>query len=178
MTDPTRQYLLATTVVQIIPMVMSLLATQAWAPLFDKVHITTFRVFQHTISVVAQFTLFVGAVWGLKIDEMTGLGIVTLGQVLVGVSNGGGNIAWNLGHNDFAPADKAATYMGVHVMLTGLRGCFAPFLGSTLYLLPGVGRNVFALSTLVCLVSLLGFISMARHAPAKKASAPAAAAVT
>jgi hypothetical protein len=178
MTDPKKDYLLATAVLQIIPMSMSLIATQAWAPLFDKVHITIFRVFQHTISVVAQFTLFVGAIWGLKIDEMTGLGIVALAQVLIGVSNGGGNLAWNLGHNDFAPADKAATYMGVHVMLTGMRGCLAPFLGASLYLLPGVGRNVFGLSTLVCLVSLLGFISMARHAPAKKLPAGRPARVT
>ena len=178
MTDPKTQYLLATTVLQIIPMVMSLLATQAWAPLFDKVHITTFRVFQCTVSVVAQLTLFAGAMWGLKVDEMTGLGIVALAQVLVGVSNGGGNLAWNLGHNDFAPADKAATYMGVHVMLTGVRGCFAPFLGSTLYLLPGVGRNVFGLSTIVCVGALLGFISMSRHAPARKVSAPRPVTVT
>src|SRR5687768_11779134 len=178
MTDRNKQYLLATTVVQIIPMVMSLIATQAWAPLFDRVHITTFRVFQCAVSVAAQLTLFIGAVVGLKVNEMTGLGIVALAQVLVGVSNGGGNLAWNLGHNDFAPADKAATYMGVHVMLTGVRGCFAPFLGSTLYLLPGVGRNVFAISTLVCIGALLGFISMSRHAPAKKASAPRPATVT
>ena len=168
MTNPKKDYLLATAVVQIIPMVMSLLAAQAWAPLFDRVHITVFRVFQHIISVVAQLTLFIGAMWGLKVDEMTGLAIIALGQVLIGVSNGGGNLAWNLGHNDFAPADKAATYMGVHVMLTGMRGCFAPFLGSSLYLLPGVGRNVFGLSTLVCFISLLGFLSMARQAPVKK----------
>jgi hypothetical protein len=178
MTNPKEQYLLATTVVQIIPMVMSLLATQAWAPLFDRVHITVFRVFQGIISLVAQLTLFVGATWGLRVDEMTGLAIIALAQVLIGVSNGGGNLAWNLGHNDFAPADQAATYMGVHVMLTGVRGCFAPFLGSSLYLLPGVGRNVFGLSTLVCLVALLGFISMARHAPAKKTSMARPAAVT
>ena len=171
MTDPKKDYLLATAVVQIIPMVMSLLATQAWAPLFDRVHVTVFRAFQAIVSVVAQLTLFVGATWGLRVDEMTGLAIVALGQVLVGVSNGGGNLAWNLGHNDFAPADKAATYMGVHVMLTGLRGCFAPFLGASLYLIPGVGRNVFGLSTLVCVVALLGFISMARHAPKKNVPA-------
>ena len=166
MTDPRKDYLLATAVVQIIPMTMSLLAAQAWAPLFDRVHVTTFRVYQNIVSVAAQLLLFVGAMYGLA-SPAIGLGIIAFAQVLTGVSNGGGNLAWNLGHNDFAPADKAATYMGVHVMLTGLRGCVAPFLGSWLFLMPGVGRNVFLLSTLVCTVSLIGFITMARDAPAK-----------
>jgi hypothetical protein len=166
MTDPNRQYLLATTVVQIIPMVVMLLATQAWAPLFDRVHVSTFRVYQGFVSVAAIALLWVGAMigWG---DAATGLGVVALSQVLVGVSNGAGNLAWNLGHNDFCPADRAGTYMGVHVMLTGLRGCLAPFFGSWLYLLPGVGRHVFALSALACVVATFGFYQMARNAPRK-----------
>ena len=105
-----------------------------------------------------------GLGWG---DAATGLGVVALAQVLVGVSNGAGNLAWNLGHNDFCPADRAGTYMGVHVMLTGLRGCLAPFFGSWLYLLPGVGRHVFALSALACVVATFGFYHMAKDAPRK-----------
>ncbi len=167
MTDPVRQYLLATTILQIIPMVIMLLATQAWAPLFDRVHITTFRVYQGFSSVAAQFTLFAGAMVGLHVNESTGLAVIAFGQVLVGISNGAGNLAWNLGHNDFAPADKAATYMGVHVMLTGLRGCLAPFFGAWLYLMPGIGRNVFALSALMALTAQFGFISMSRSAKRK-----------
>ena len=166
MTDPNRQYLLATTVVQIIPMVIMLLATQAWAPLFDRVHVSSFRVYQGLVSASAIGMLWVGAMIG-RDDVMTGLGVIVFGQVLVGVSNGAGNLAWNLGHNDFCPADKAGTYMGVHVMLTGLRGCLAPFFGSWLYLLPGVGRHVFALSALACVVATLGFYHMARTAPRK-----------
>jgi hypothetical protein len=172
MTNPKTQYLLATMVLQIIPMVMMLLATQAWAPLFDRVHITTFRVFQGFVSVAGQLLLYAGAMYGLHADESTGLAIVAFAQVLIGVSNGGGNLAWNLGHNDFAPADQAATYMGVHVMLTGLRGCIAPFFGSWLYLLPGVGRNVFLLASVVCTTALIGFISMSRSAPRKVLHAP------
>lgn len=166
MTDPNRQYLLATAIVQIIPMIMMLLATQAWAPMFDRMHISTFRVYQGLVSVSAIAILWLGAMVGLK-DVMTGLGMIAFGQMLVGVSNGAGNLAWNLGHNDFCPADKAGTYMGVHVMLTGLRGCLAPFFGSWLYLMPGVGRHVFGLSTLACVAATLGFLHMARNAPRK-----------
>jgi hypothetical protein len=172
MTDPRRQYLLATTVVQIIPMIVVLLSTQAWAPLFDRVHITTFRVYQGFVSVTAQALLFAGAIYGLHLGESRGLAIIALAQIFVGVSNAAGNLAWNLGHNDFAPPGQAATYMGVHVMLTGLRGCLAPFFGSWLYLMPGVGRNVFLLSTLMALAAQLGFISMSRSAPKKPHPTP------
>jgi hypothetical protein len=165
MTDPKRDYLLATAVVQIIPMATSLLVSQAWAPLFDRVHITTFRVWQTVVSVTAQALLFAGAMAGLAMSEQVGLAVVAASQILLGVSNAGGNLAWNLGHNDFAPPDKVATYMGVHVMLTGVRGCFAPFLGSWLYL--KTGRYVFLMSTLVCAAGLIGFMLMSRTAPKK-----------
>lgn len=165
MTSRKGQFLLATVVVQIVPMVVSLICTQLWAPLFDRVHITVFRVYQTAISVVAHLALFAGAMYAG--EESAALAIVALGQVLVGASTAGGNLAWNLGHNDFATADKAATYMGIHVMLTGLRGCFAPFLGAGLYLMPMVGRRIFGLSAMVCFISLVGFALMARHAPKK-----------
>jgi hypothetical protein len=159
MTDERREYLLATVVLQIVPLAVLLIATQLWAPLFDRLHITTFRVWQTATSLAAQVILFTGAM----LDQ---LWIVTAAQVLMGASVAGGNLAWNLGHSDFAADDKAAaSYMGVHVMLTGLRGCVAPFLGAWLYQLPFIGRYVFALSTLVCLAALLGFVSMSRDAP-------------
>lgn len=169
MTDPTRDYLLSTCVLQIVPMVMALTCTQLWAPLFDRVHITVFRVYQGWISLAAHLMLSAGALWGWYVgDRGTGaLMIVALGQVLIGITNAGGALAWNLGHNDFAPAERASAYMGVHVMLTGLRGCFAPFLGAWLYSLPFVGRRVFILSAVVALISTLGFMSMARKAPKK-----------
>jgi hypothetical protein len=163
MTDERSEYLLATVVLQIVPLVVSLIAIQVWAPLFDRVHITTFRVAQTAVSVVAQVILLGGAL-------MDQLWVVSMAQVLVGVSIAGGNLAWNLGHNDFASGgDDAASYMGVHVMLTGLRGFIAPFLGAWLYQVPLIGRGVFAISTFICLLSLLGFISMSRHAPARSA---------
>lgn len=165
MTDPRRDYLLATVVLQIIPMAMSLAFTQVWAPLFDRVHITVFRVVQTSVSVAAMAILFGGA-------AANSLWTIAAGQVLVGISNAGGNLAWNLGHNDFAPRGRDGTYMGVHVMLTGLRGCLAPFLGAWLYQVPWIGRGVFLISALLSTTALVGFAIMARHAPPKVAAAP------
>jgi hypothetical protein len=116
------------------------------------------------VSVTAQLGLWTGALVGID-DPETGLVILGAGQFVVGVSNAAGNLAWNLGHNDFAPADQAARYMGVHVMLTGLRGAFAPFLGAWLYQVDWVGRNVFGVTTLMCVGGLIGFWRMGRRMP-------------
>lgn len=165
MTDPNRDYLLATIVVQIIPMATALLFTPLWAPLFDRVHITQFRVIQGCLSFVALLTIYLGALWGMHTGDVGrgALGIVALGQLLIGIQNAGGALAWNLGHNDFAPAEKSSVYMGVHVMLTGLRGCFAPFIGSWLYTMDLVGRHVFGIAVVISVIATLGFWRMTRR---------------
>ncbi len=160
MTDPATQYVRATLVLQIVPMLTAIAFTQAWSPLFDRVHITSFRVAQGFVSTAAHATILVGALG----DR---LWVVALGQFLVGVSNAAGNLAWNLGHNDFAPPEKSAAYMGVHVMLTGARGFVAPFLGVLLYSYLPHGRAVFGLSALMCFAALIGFWRMTKDAPQK-----------
>jgi hypothetical protein len=158
MTDAATQYTRATVVLQLVPLVTSIVFTQAWAPLFDRVHISVFRMWQGCVNVVALSTLLGGAV----IDQ---LWLVALAQFLIGICNSAGNLAWNLGQYDFAPPDKTAAYMGVHVMLTGLRGSLAPFVGVWLY--DWVGRWTFGVSVVLAVVSLFGFMSMARTAPKK-----------
>ena len=59
--------------------------------------------------------------------------MIALSRVVLGVARGGGMLAWQLGHNDFADRDRVGLYMGVHASLTGLRGALAPFLGMLLY---------------------------------------------
>lgn len=154
MTDPKRDYALATLVVQVIPMVTSIIFTQIWAPFFDRVPILTFRVVQGVVSVSAMLVMFAGAIY----DQ---LWLIGASQFLIGVSNAAGNLAWNLGHNDFAPADKAGTYMAVNVMLTGTRGFFAPFLGIWLYS-SLAGRYVFGICALCSVVAQFGFYRMSR----------------
>ena len=160
MTDSRTQYTLATVVLQIVPMLTSIVFTQVWAPLFDRVHVSVFRVSQGFVSVLAHGLILAGALT----DQ---LWLVGVAQFAIGVSNAAGNLAWNLGQYDFAPPEKTAAYMGVHVMLTGVRGCMAPFAGVALYAALGMGRWVFAVSVVMAVVSTLGFMSMARRAPKK-----------
>jgi membrane protein implicated in regulation of membrane protease activity len=54
-------------------------------------------------------------------------------------------------------------YMGVHVMLTGLRGFVAPFVGTLLYLLPSIGKGVFLFSMALSAIAVWGFWRMAKR---------------
>ncbi|MCC6679482.1 MAG: MFS transporter [Phycisphaeraceae bacterium] len=165
LTDPKRDYALATFVLQIIPMLTSILCAQLWAPLFDRLHVTMFRVVQSFVSVAALSMLASGALIS-DAHPQAALWTIGIGQLLIGVTNSAGNLAMNLGHNDFAPPERAATYMGVHVMLNGLRGFIAPFVGVWLYA-TFVGRGVFIISALLNVSCLFGFYAMSRHAPRK-----------
>ncbi len=120
-------YVVSIGIVMLIPFTLNLTTMPFWARYLDKVHVTEFRARQNAGWVVGILVMFWGA-WTFS------LWWLALGRVITGVVNGGGSLAWQLGHNDFAPRDQISTYMGIHVTLTGVRGAFAPFLGMALYL--------------------------------------------
>jgi sugar phosphate permease len=121
---------------------------------------------------MAAITAHALVLWGALADN---LWIVAAGTFMIGVAMGGGQLAWQLGQNIFATKDNVGTYMGLHVMLTGLRGMFAPFLGVGIYhtlsrlfsdagvsSVPG-GRWLFLGSVLLCCAGTLGYVRMARR---------------
>jgi hypothetical protein len=96
--------------------------------------------------------------------------MVGVATFVLGVSQAAGGLAWNLGQNAFAAPEQVQRYMGVHVMLTGLRGCFAPFLGTLVYL--GLRTYhyqhwTFVLPLMFCTVGVFGFLSMTRGEAAR-----------
>jgi len=88
---------------------------------------------------------------------------------------GGGVLAWNLGHQHFAPAHRDGEYMSVHVTLNGIRGLLAPVCAWWLVsLFKGFGYGtswVFAVCFAVNMIGALGFVRMARNL--RRAAAPA-----
>jgi len=77
-------------------------------------------------------------------------------------------LAWNLGHQHFAPPNRDAEYMGVHVTLTGVRGLLGPLLAVEIYrrLAPvGWGSGVFAVCAACNMIGMIGFIFLARRMP-------------
>ncbi|MEM6313228.1 MAG: MFS transporter, partial [Planctomycetota bacterium] len=154
MTDPDRQYTLAVIVLSLLPVVASTLSIQLWAPLYDRMTLFRFRTLQGWFILVCQATILIGAV-------MDQLWIVAVGMLLQGICFGGGQLAWQLGQHAFAGPDRIAQYMGVHVMLTGVRGCLAPFFGVGMYHL--LGRPVFAVSLVFSAIGVAGYWWMSRR---------------
>jgi MFS family permease len=102
------------------------IAIPAWARLLDRAHVVRFRAIQGWAFVVASSCFLLGA-WLHQLPFMF------CGAVAQGVALGGGNLAWNLGHVDFAPPSETSHYMATHVTLNGIRGLTAPLFSVAIY---------------------------------------------
>lgn len=159
-------YLVSITVVMLIPFLLNLTTMPLWARFLDRVHVAEFRARQNSVWIVGVLMMFWGA-WDLSLFWLAA------GRIMTSITNGGGSLAWQLGHNDFAPRDQLSAYMGIHVTLTGVRGAFAPFLGMALYLgwnakgyVPGstgLGPWLFLLSAVLGVIAWRGFDKLARE---------------
>jgi len=157
----------------VIPFTISLVSLPLWARYLDRVHVAQFRARQSLLWVVALILTMLGAVLGSILW-------LAISRVVMGIARGGGSLAWQLGHNDFAKPDQLSAYMGIHVTLTGVRGAIAPLLGMLLYSnlggISGDGAWVFAVAAFICGLSGLGFNHLYRQMESDgsiKLSAPA-----
>ena len=157
----------------VIPFTISLVSLPLWARYLDRVHVAQFRARQSLLWVVALILTMLGAVLGSILW-------LAISRVVMGIARGGGSLAWQLGHNDFAKPDQLSAYMGIHVTLTGVRGAIAPLLGMLLYSnlggISGDGAWVFPVAAFICGLSGLGFNHLYRQMESDgsiKLSAPA-----
>ncbi|MCA9312612.1 MAG: hypothetical protein KDA21_15465, partial [Phycisphaerales bacterium] len=120
------QYKQSIMLAQIIPVLIPILLMPLWARLLDRRHVIEFRVYHSWFFVAANCLCGVA----FLTESMV---LLYLSRVILGAAFAGGILAWNLGHHDFVKGGLATVYMGVHVTLTGIRGLFAPFLGTLLY---------------------------------------------
>jgi len=81
-------------------------------------------------------------------------------SLLAGLGQGGGAIAWNIGHLHFARNELAEVYMGIHVSLTGIRGLLGPLAGMLLW--GWIGWPVWLVAMACSTASLIMYIVMAR----------------
>ncbi|MDA0803460.1 MAG: MFS transporter [Planctomycetota bacterium] len=110
--------ILATT---IIPLAVMPIAIPLWARYMARVHAAQFRAVHGWSFVCATAMMLASALAG----SLAGFYVAS---VLLGIGFGGGVLAWNLGHQDFAPKHRDAEYMAVHVTNNGVRALIAPFL--------------------------------------------------
>lgn len=142
-----------------IPLLMMPLTIPLWARLLDRVHVVRYRAVHSWLFVVAISCMAAGVYQG-RIEWFYAAAMIR------GAGFGGGVLAWNLGHLDFAPPHLASQYMGIHVTLTGLRGLTMPLVGVWIYGVleqarPGDGWVLFAACAAVAAMGGLGFVLFA-----------------
>lgn len=157
-------------IVTVVPNLLSMTTLPLWARWVDRMHAAEFRAKHSWLWVLSQGVMGLGTLTGSVFW-------IGFGRVVFGIARGGGNLAWTLGHNDFAHPERAGLYMGVHATLTGLRGLFAPFLGMLLYLgaapralpfglelpaVPALGGWMMVLAAGLALFATLGFARLQR----------------
>jgi hypothetical protein len=161
----------------VVPLLLSVLTVPFWALYLDRVHASAFRATHAWTFSISQLLLWAGAV-------TQSFPMLLVARMVLGSARGGGGLAWNVAHNDFAPPDRVGLYMGAHVTLTGIRGLVAPFLGMALYLgwsavplplevsLPawsGLGDLLMPLAAVLSGVSAVGFRFLQRRIEALQA---------
>jgi hypothetical protein len=144
----------------IIPLVIPF-----WTGMLAHRHVVRFRVFHSWVFVAAQAMVLLAAATN-RLPLMYGA------SAFLGVAMAGGQLAWHLGHLDFAPPHRASQYMGVHVTLNGVRGVLAPILAVGLFRWlrawrPGAEHWVFAFSVVLCAAGAVGFALLAKRMGAR-----------
>ena len=160
------EFAVSITLIVTIPVVVGMLTLPMWARYLDRVHIARFRVRHGLVWIILQALNWIGAMLG-------SVGLLCLPRAASGLMRGGGMLAWNLGHNDFADRRLVATYMGIHVTLTGVRGLVAAYVA--IYLMEGwagvpqlgdfggLGAHVFAVTLVLAVVAEFGFLRLSRR---------------
>jgi hypothetical protein len=152
----------------VIPFAVSMVTLPIWASYLDRVHVAEFRARQSVLWVISQGLLWAGALLG-------SLWWIGASRLVLGIARGGGALAWQLGHNDFADQKALSAYMGIHVTLTGVRGAIMPFLGMFLYIGMGaesIGAHLFAIAALLSVIAWWGFRRLHLDMRSSSADAP------
>lgn len=146
------------TIATVIPLVCMTLAIPFWTRKLESMHVTQFRAIHVWTFVSASALMTLGV-------ATSQIAFLYLGAVATGVGWGGGVLAWNLGHQHFAPAARDTEYMGVHITLTGVRGFIGPIIAVLLYnwLVPYDWHvGVFLICLLMNVIGAVGFVIIAR----------------
>ena len=132
-----------------------------WARLLDRTHAFSYRAL-HSWFFVATSGLFALS----AITHWNSL--LWPASVLLGIAYAGGNIGWNLAHNDFSHDGNSSQYMAIHVTLTGIRGLVMPLVGIGFYgwmatLGPGAVDYALILPLVANLLGAVYFVSLHRE---------------
>jgi hypothetical protein len=156
-----------------LPTLIVPLSARYWSRVLARDHVIGFRQQNSRWYALAIAVALIGVLMQLE-------WVLWAAAVVLGIAIGGGMLGWNLGHNDFAPEERVADYLGVHVSLTGLRGLIAPLIGVWCYgsletIGPGLGRWSLLLPLAITTSGSIAFWRFHRdhrNPPAKSGSDP------
>jgi len=139
----------------VLPTLVIPFSSRYWARRLTGMHVISFRRLNSRWFAAGVALTLVGVLVGLA-------PMLWVSAIVYGVASGGGMLGWNLGHNDFAPEDRVADYLGLNVALTGIRGLIAPLIGVWLYTTldswrPGSGHWSLLLPVGLTLAGAIGF---------------------
>ena len=154
-------YLGSILIVTTVPILFVPLSVPFWSRLLDNMHVLTFRAIHSWFFVLASICFAVSVATG----SVVGLWIAAS---IRGIGFGGGVLAWNLGHQDYAPVEQSGRYMGLHVTLTGIRGLIAPAIGMFLYTYfqnqgEVGGPTVFIVGAVLSSIGGIGFLILSKQ---------------
>jgi MFS family permease len=148
----------------VVPQLLLAVSAPLWGPVLDRVGIVRCRLLLSMVMTVYLTCYFLGIVCSLR-------WLVYAGSILLGVTNGGGQLTWSLASSHFAPrAEDVPHYNGIHFVLNGVRGLVMPWVGSVLWVFLGPGAVLAA--TLVSLGSVPIILRSLREPPGGARSSP------
>lgn len=128
--------------VSIIPNITKLILTPIWGMLFDRISFFMIRF-------LSNLGFMLGILGFFTSNTETGF---LFSAIFYGIAMSGGDVTWNLWVTKFAPKNRVADYMAVHIFLTGIRFLIAPLLAFHLI-------NTFSISTIGIFCAILALIS-------------------
>jgi MFS family permease len=136
----------------LVPAAARILSTKIWGYLFDQLNFITTR---NLLSLF--FLLGIGFFFFTQ-----NILLLTLSMVFSGFATGGGKIIWSLWVTKIAPKEKVSSYMSMHMLLTGVRGSLAPFIGYWI-LSHSVPKSVAIFGMTLIAISMLLFECVRHH---------------
>ncbi|HNH33035.1 MAG TPA: MFS transporter, partial [bacterium] len=139
--------------VTVIPQAVMLLTFAFWGRQIDKYGVIKIRFLLNILPTI-NVILFYFA---------TDLRLIYFASFLQGISMSGAQLSWQLCVMEFAPRQQVGLYMGIHTMLTGLRGIVAPFIGAWLIGTSGMGNTFLFAAGLMVISTVMMIRFSANH---------------
>lgn len=115
----------------VVPQLLLALTSPLWGRILDRIGLVHTRLLTSMVQTASLACYWIGIVSASPI-------FIYLGSILLGTTNGGGQLTWALASSHFAPrAEDVPLYNGIHFVLNGVRGLVLPWVGSVLLVFTG-----------------------------------------